>query len=220
MICQELVIKLQITSFVIVSCNLSLFSSFANWFLIILIKYIYRGIQQISVVKTQSLKFGYKLWSNRLSYVMVNVIHAYCVDAGKCCIQALVTEILSKYFAALNETLKKEVERLKVATGEMMSPVESFNLGMHQMPYNQSGYFPLPQQGPISHHNMQLPPFNHSQASVSAHHLHQSNPHHHSDILQNDPVGRLQGLDISSKGPPIVKSEGPSLSASESSTTF
>lgn len=179
----------------------------------------YRGIQQISVVKTQSLNFGYKLWSNRLSCVKCHPC-LYCVDAGKCCIQAMVTEILSTCFAALNDALKKEVERLKVATGEMMSPAESFNLGMHQMPYNQSGYFPLPQQGPINHHNMQLPPFNHSQASASAHHLHQSNPHHLSDILQNDPVGRLQGLDIGSKGPPVVKSEGPSLSASESSTTF
>lgn len=123
-------------------------------------------------------------------------------------------------FSALNDALKKEVERLKLATGEMMSPSESFNLGMHQMSYNQSGYFPLPQQGPVSHQNMQLPSFNHSQANISAHLLHQTSPHHVSDILQNDPVGRLQGLDISSKGPPVVKSEGPSLSATESSTTF
>lgn len=125
---------------------------------------------------------------------------------------------------ALNEALKKEVERLKVATGEMMSHSESFNLGMHQMPYNNnpSAYFPITQQqpGPAGHQNMQLPPFNHSQSSMPTHHLHQSNSHSLSDIMQNGPVGQLQGLDISNKIPSIVKSEGPSLSASESSTTF
>lgn len=129
--------------------------------------------------------------------------------------------------AALNEALKKEVERLKVATGEMMSHSESFNLGMHQMPYNNnpSAYFPITQQqqqqpGQAGHHNMQLPAFNHSQSSMPTHHLHQSNSHSLSDIMQNGPVGQLQGLDISNKIPSIVKSEGPSLSASESSTTF
>lgn len=122
---------------------------------------------------------------------------------------------------ALNEALKKEVERLKFATGEMMSPSESFNLGMHQMPYNPSGYFSLPQQaGSAGHQNMQMLPFNHSQASMSAHHMQQSNSHPLTDLLQNDPVGRLQGLDISSKGSSLVKTEGPSLSASESSATF
>lgn len=102
-----------------------------------------------------------------------------------------------------------------------MSPSESFNLGMHQMPYNPSGYFSLPQQaGSAGHQNMQMPPFNHSQASMSARHMQQSNSHPLTDLLQNDPVGRLQGLDISSKGSSLVKAEGPSLSASESSATF
>ncbi|KAI5321529.1 PREDICTED: mRNAion factor [Prunus dulcis] len=123
---------------------------------------------------------------------------------------------------ALNEALKKEVERLKIATGEMMSPSESFNLGMHQMPYNHpSAYFPLQQQpGPAGHQNMQMPQFNHSQSNMPTHHLHQSNSHTFSDIMQNGPVGQLQGLDIGTKGAPLVKSEGPSLSASGSSTTF
>ncbi|XP_004296017.1 PREDICTED: transcription factor RF2b-like [Fragaria vesca subsp. vesca] len=124
---------------------------------------------------------------------------------------------------ALNEALKKEVERLKFATGEMMNHSESFNLGMQQMPYNnnQSAYFPITQQqpGPAGHQNMQMPPFNHSQSSMPSN-LHQPNSHTLSDIMQNGPVGQLQGLDISNKMPHLVKSEGPSLSASESSTTF
>ncbi|KAK7300798.1 hypothetical protein RJT34_11649 [Clitoria ternatea] len=122
---------------------------------------------------------------------------------------------------ALNEALKKEVERLKVATGELMSPTESFNLGMHQMPFTGSNFVPIPpQSGPSGHQNIQLPPFGHSPSTMPTHQLQQTNSHPFSEILQNDQLGRLQGLDISSKGSTMVKSEGPSLSASESSTTF
>ncbi|KAL3574582.1 hypothetical protein D5086_025195 [Populus alba] len=122
---------------------------------------------------------------------------------------------------ALNEALKKEVERLKIATGEMLSPSDSYNLGMHQMPFTRSNFFPLPlQPGPAGHPNMQLPSFTHSPSSMSTRHIHQVDSQSLSDYMQNDPLGRLQGLDISNKGSNIVKSEGPSLSASESSTTF
>jgi hypothetical protein len=34
--------------------------------------------------------------------------------------------------------LKKEIERLKFATGEIMAPTDSYNLGMHHIPYNHS----------------------------------------------------------------------------------
>ncbi|XP_027332754.1 transcription factor RF2b-like [Abrus precatorius] len=122
---------------------------------------------------------------------------------------------------ALNETLKKEVERLKVATGEMMSPTESFNLGMHQMPFTGSNFMPIPpQSGPSGHQNIQLSPFGHSPSTMPTHQLQQTNSYPFSEILRNDQLGRFQGLDISSKGSTLVKSEGPSLSASESSTAF
>lgn len=135
-------------------------------------------------------------------------------------VHQLNCKLLSIY-VALNEALKKEVERLKIATGEMMSPSESFNLGMHQMQFTASNFFPLPPQScPSGHPNMQLPSFNHSPSSIPTNQLQQTNSHPFSEMLQNDQLGRLQGLDISSKGPSLVKSEGPSLSASESSTTF
>ncbi|KAB5512913.1 hypothetical protein DKX38_029941 [Salix brachista] len=122
---------------------------------------------------------------------------------------------------ALNEALKKEVERLKIATGEMVSPSESFNLGMHQMSFNQPNFFPLPPQpGSSGHPNMHLPSFTHTPPSMSTHHLQQADSHNLSDYMQNDPIRQLQGLDISNKGLNIVKSEGPSLSASENSSTF
>ncbi|CAJ2652824.1 transcription factor RF2b-like [Trifolium pratense] len=122
---------------------------------------------------------------------------------------------------ALNDALKKEVERLKVATGDIMSHTQSFNLGMHQMQFTESNYAPIPPQpGPSNHRNTQLPLFGHSPSSMQSHQLHQTNSLSFSELLQNDQIGRFQGLDISSKGTTVVKSEDPSLSASESSTTY
>ncbi|GMH07458.1 hypothetical protein Nepgr_009298 [Nepenthes gracilis] len=123
---------------------------------------------------------------------------------------------------ALNEALRQEVERLRIATGEMMSPSESFNLGMNNISYSSSpafyslGQLPVP-SGPQC---MQLPPFHQPQPSMLYHLYQSSSQHIPSEILQNEPLGRLQGLDISSRGSHVAKSEDPSMSASESSSTF
>jgi hypothetical protein len=46
--------------------------------------------------------------------------------------------------------LKKEIERLKFATGEIMAPTDSYNLGMHHIPYNHSHMLsPKPYQRPL-----------------------------------------------------------------------
>ncbi|XP_057979371.1 transcription factor RF2b [Malania oleifera] len=126
---------------------------------------------------------------------------------------------------ALNEALKQEVERLKIATGEMMTPSDRYNLGMHHnIPYTQSSVFSLqPQPGLMDSQNMQVPKFHPFQPNMSPHHPHLLAGSHSnalSEMLQPDPLGRFQGLDISNRGPHLVKSEGPSLSASESSSTF
>lgn len=123
---------------------------------------------------------------------------------------------------ALNEALKQEVERLRMATGEMMGPSESFNLGMPSMQYNPSPFYSLPQQHVSQgQHSMQMPSFHQSQGNNNnMHHMHSSNSQNPSEFMPNDPLGRLQGLDIGSRGTPAVKSEGASMSASESSTTF
>ena len=122
---------------------------------------------------------------------------------------------------ALNDALMKEVERLKIATGEAMNPPESFNMGMHQMQFAGSNLFSMPQHSGLSgHQNIQFPQFGHSPSNIQAHQLQQTNSHQISEMMQNDQLGRLQGLDISNKGSTLVKSEGPSISASESSTTF
>ncbi|KAK4489329.1 hypothetical protein RD792_005133 [Penstemon davidsonii] len=111
---------------------------------------------------------------------------------------------------ALNEALKQEVERLKLATGELSAATDTFSLSMqHHVPYNQSAFF--------SHHSqqndtqsLQMPQF---------HPLSTGMPSQH-PIQHQDPLFRFQGLDISNRSSHLVKSEGPSNSASESSTTF
>ncbi|RZC82563.1 hypothetical protein C5167_045347 [Papaver somniferum] len=152
---------------------------------------------------------------------------------------------------ALNEALKQELERLKVATGEAVNNNETFNLGMHYMPYNSSSssFFSLSQQqqqqqqqhqqqqhqqqqgaGGGGGHNdsrayqtMQLPQFHPSQSNMQGHHpMFSARAQALSEMMQQDQIGRFQGLDISNngRGTSIVKSEVPSISASESSTTL
>lgn len=71
---------------------------------------------------------------------------------------------------ALNEALKHEVERLRMATGEMMECSESFNLGMPSMQYNPSVFYSVPQQ-----QNMQLPSYHQSQGNM--HHMNNIDSH-------------------------------------------
>ncbi|KAM7494719.1 hypothetical protein LguiB_029328 [Lonicera macranthoides] len=115
---------------------------------------------------------------------------------------------------ALNEALKQEVERLRIATGEMSNQSDAYDLGMHHFPYNQSAFFShQPQPGPAD-------------PSMQRFHPLQSTHQHPMLVLNEpgshqDPLGRFQGLDISNRGGPhLVKSEGPSISASESSSTL
>ncbi|PIA59688.1 hypothetical protein AQUCO_00400525v1 [Aquilegia coerulea] len=124
---------------------------------------------------------------------------------------------------ALNEALKQEVERLKIATGEAVSHSEAFNMGMQYMPYNTSSMFSLPQQpGQGRHQNMQFSQFHSSQSNMMNHTPPGSSSHPFSEMSQQDPLGRFQGLDISSNNREshLVKSEGPSISASGSSSAL
>ncbi|KAF6168675.1 hypothetical protein GIB67_026561 [Kingdonia uniflora] len=118
---------------------------------------------------------------------------------------------------ALNEALKQEVDRLKIATGEAVSHSEAFNMGMHYMPYNtSSSMFSLPQQTGPQQMSQEFHP---SQSNMMNQSLHSNAL---SEMFQQDQLGRFQGLDISSSrgSSHLVKSEGPSISASESSSTL
>ncbi|CAA0836648.1 Basic-leucine zipper (bZIP) transcription factor family protein [Striga hermonthica] len=102
---------------------------------------------------------------------------------------------------ALNEALKQEVERLRMATGEISSTKDTFSLlPTQQLSYNQSTFFPH-QLNDYRNFSMQ-------------HFLSFPDPSH------EDPLGRFQGFDIGSWAPHPVKSEGPFICASESSTAF
>ncbi|MBA0748342.1 hypothetical protein Gogos_005181 [Gossypium gossypioides] len=125
---------------------------------------------------------------------------------------------------ALNEALKKEVEGLKIATGEATTPTNTFNLGMLHIPYTQSSFLPpQPQHMQIDTQNIQMPPFQPLQSNTMTTNpsvVGATNSYAFADMMQQDPLGQLQGLDISSGGSHSVKSEGPSISTSESSGTL
>ncbi|KAI3783540.1 hypothetical protein L1987_42624 [Smallanthus sonchifolius] len=108
---------------------------------------------------------------------------------------------------ALNDALKQEVERLRIATGEIASCSDTYNLGMHHVPFNQPNLYTNQHQlDPQKYHQSHHHPF------LAATH----------ETLQQDQLNRFQGLDISNRGggSHTVKTEVPSISASESSSTF
>ncbi|KAL6657362.1 hypothetical protein ACP70R_005142 [Stipagrostis hirtigluma subsp. patula] len=128
---------------------------------------------------------------------------------------------------ALNDALKQEVERLKIATGEMTKSGEAYNLGMQHVSYNPS-FFQLSEQHAVQHHgNIQLPPHFQPPPHNVPNHQMLSHPNALSDMMQQDSLGRLQGLDIGKgsvavkpEAEVVVKSEGSSISAGESNSTF
>ncbi|PHT45056.1 Transcription factor RF2b [Capsicum baccatum] len=123
---------------------------------------------------------------------------------------------------ALNEALKQEVERLKMATGELSSS-DAYNLGMQHIPYNQSAFFSHQlQSGPNESQNIQMQQFHSLQDSLLAPHRRLPAGHVQAlpDTIQQDPLGRFQGLEIGGRGMHLVKTEAPSISASESSSTL
>ncbi|KAJ4892065.1 Basic-leucine zipper (bZIP) transcription factor family protein [Raphanus sativus] len=161
-----------------------------------------------------------------------------------------VMEQQAKLRDALNDQLKKEVERLKFATGEA-SHTDAYNLGMAHMQYAQH----QPQQQSFfqqqHHHHQQQTDAQNLQQMTHQFHLFQpnnnnnnnqnpnvtsaatrqnpqlmhqagSNPsaqsHSFAEAMHEDPLGRLQGLDISSCG--RGSSFGRSDAVSESSSTM
>ncbi|XP_074569443.1 transcription factor RF2b-like [Curcuma longa] len=121
---------------------------------------------------------------------------------------------------ALNEALNQELHRLKVATGEISKPDETYDIGLQNLAYSQP-FFAFPQQQPIHHHqHLQFQPqFQQPQTGVSNHQM-LSHPPSLPDAMRQDPLGRLQGLDINKVSTNHVKSESSAISVSESSSTF
>ncbi|CAH8392823.1 unnamed protein product [Eruca vesicaria subsp. sativa] len=153
-------------------------------------------------------------------------------------------------YAALNEQLKKEVERLKFATGEV-SHADAYNLGMAHMQYSQQQQQPQQQQSFFQHHHHQQQQTDAQNLQQMTHQFHlfqpnnnnnqnpnvtssasRQNPqlmhqttsnasgqsHSFAEAMNEDPLGRLQGLDISSCG--RGSNFGRSDTVSESSSTM
>lgn len=105
-----------------------------------------------------------------------------------------------------------------------MTATDSYNFGMSQVSYPQSCFSHQPQperhnpqrttQGPQVHPFHSSLPNPHQSLFVASH-----QPHALTEMFHQDPISRLQGLDISSRGTEI-KPEGSSISVSESSSTF
>lgn len=97
---------------------------------------------------------------------------------------------------------------------------------MHHFPYSQSSYFPSqPQSGPRDPQNIQMPQFHQFQSNMPDPHQPMlgavAQSHACSEMLQQDSIGRFQGLDINNRGGShIVKPEGPSISAGETNRRF
>ena len=107
----------------------------------------------------------------------------------------------------------------------MASPSDAYNFGMPHIPYTQSSFYSQqPQNGTSDAQQMQMPQFHPLQSNMLNHGQHPllvtSQSQSLSEMLQQDSLGRLQGLDINARGSHLVKSEGPSISTSESSSTF
>jgi hypothetical protein len=100
-----------------------------------------------------------------------------------------------------------------------MTHTDTYNLGMHPILYPTSSFFSQ-QRDP---QNMEMQQFHPFQSNMSTPHqpLHSAaHSHAFTDMLQQDPIGRLQGLDISGRGPHMMKPESTSISVSESSNRF
>lgn len=131
-----------------------------------------------------------------------------------------------KNFAALNEALKKEVDRLKIATGEAVTPTpaQTYNMRVQQMPYPQGSFFLHQlQHGPAEHQTMQMQQLHSLSSNVSNPRqplLPVANPQDLSEMLPQESIGQFQGLEISTRGAHLLMPDGPSGSVKQISSAF
>ena len=128
-----------------------------------------------------------------------------------------------KKITALNEALKKEVDRLKIATGEIVTHADTYGLGMHQLSYSRAPFFShQPQQGPGELQPMQMPQLHLLSSNMSSHRplLDRATPYDLSEMLPSDSIGQFQGLDISHRISHVLMPDGPSISVNKINNAF
>ncbi|KAJ1384728.1 Basic-leucine zipper domain [Sesbania bispinosa] len=124
---------------------------------------------------------------------------------------------------ALNEALKKEVDRLKIATGEVVH-ADTYGFGMHQLSYSQASFsLYQPQHGPRELQAIQMPQLHSLSSNVSTPHqpvLDLATPYDFSEILSNDSIGQFQGLEIGHTVNHVLMPDGPSISVNNVNNAF
>ena len=126
-------------------------------------------------------------------------------------------------FAALNEALKKEVDRLKVATGEAVT--QTYNVQGHQIPFSSPIFLHQRQQrGPVSESQiMQMQQLHALSSNLQNPHqqpmLAGANPRDLSEMLPQESIGQFQGLEISTGGVSMAP-DGSSSSVKRISSAF
>lgn len=130
----------------------------------------------------------------------------------------------AKLCDALNEALKKEVDRLRVATGEMVVHADAFGLGMNQLTYSQAPFFSHPSQHGRSELQSIQMPLSHplsSNVSTSQEPLFDLDiPYDLSDMLSSESIGQFQGLDIGHGVSHVLMPEFPSMSVNKINNAF
>ncbi|XP_061368063.1 bZIP transcription factor 18 [Gastrolobium bilobum] len=130
----------------------------------------------------------------------------------------------AKLCDALNEALKKEVDRLKIATGEIVTHADTFGLGMHQLPYSQASFFSYqPQHGPGELQAIQMSQLHSLSSNVSTQNrppFDLATPYDLSEMLSNDSIGQFRGLDIGHRVSHVLIPDGPSIPVNKINNGF
>ncbi|KAL2339472.1 hypothetical protein Fmac_007412 [Flemingia macrophylla] len=130
----------------------------------------------------------------------------------------------AKLCDALNEALKKEVDRLRFATGEMPMHTDSYGWGMHQLAYTQPSIFShQSQHGQSEPQAIQMPQFHSFSPNVSTSHeplFDLDIPYDLSEMLSSDSIGHFQGLDIGSGVSHVPLPDSSSISVNKFNNPF
>ncbi|XP_027339114.1 bZIP transcription factor 18 [Abrus precatorius] len=125
----------------------------------------------------------------------------------------------AKLCDVLNEALKKEVERLRIATGEIVIHADMYGSGMHQHPYSQASFFSHHSQHGLSEHQtIQMPQLHSFSSNVSTSHgplFDLATPYDLSEMLSSDSIGQFQGLDIGHRVSHVMMPDGPTISVNK-----
>lgn len=135
----------------------------------------------------------------------------------------LLSQKIIKY-TALNEALKNEVDRLKIATGEIVMHTDAYGLGLHPLTYSQAPFFShQSQHGQSELQAMQMPQLHSLSSNVPTSHeplFDLDIPYDLSEMLSSESIGQFQGLDIGDGVLHNLMPDCPSISVNNINNAF